>query len=132
MGLQVSCGVDTEIQKERSVLGTATRTGRGIQGIGQAKGEQGRRRASTAGSFAHDGNDTAEIFGSAGGGVHKGEKCDTYCTTYMNRRKNFMGENFWARGYYVSTVGKDEEVVRRYIQQQEADDRRIDQLRLFE
>jgi len=49
----------------------------------------------------------------------------------MNRRKNFIGENFWARGYYVSTTGKDEEVVRRYIQQQEAEDRRIDQLKLF-
>ena len=46
----------------------------------------------------------------------------------MNRRKNFIGENFWARGYYVSTAGKDEEVVRRYIQQQETEDRRIDQL----
>jgi len=50
----------------------------------------------------------------------------------MNRRKNFIGENFWARGYYVSTAGKDEGVVRRYIQQQEAEDRRIDQLKLFE
>jgi len=49
----------------------------------------------------------------------------------MNRRKNYTIENFWVRGYYVSTAGKDEEVVRRYILQQEAKDRRI-QLKLFE
>ena len=42
------------------------------------------------------------------------------------------GQHFWARGYYVSTTGKDEEVVRRYIQEQEEADRRLDQLTLFD
>jgi putative transposase len=65
-------------------------------------------------------------------GFIKGKSAIHIARTYMNRRKNFIGENFWARGYYVSTTGKDEEVVRRYIQQQEAEDRRIDQLKLFE
>ena len=50
----------------------------------------------------------------------------------MNRKKNFMGENFWARGYYVSTVGKDEKAVQAYIRRQEEEDRRVDQLKLFE
>jgi len=39
--------------------------------------------------------------------------------------------HFWARGYFVSTVGADEEAVRAYIQQQEKEDKRIDQLTLF-
>ena len=65
-------------------------------------------------------------------GFIKGKSAIHIARTYMNRRKNFIGENFWARGYYVSTAGKDEAVVRRYIQQQEAEDRRIDQLKLFE
>jgi putative transposase len=65
-------------------------------------------------------------------GFIKGKSAIHIARTYMNRRKNFIGENFWARGYYVSTTGKDEGVVRRYIQQQEAEDRRIDQLKLFE
>jgi len=65
-------------------------------------------------------------------GFIKGKSAIHIARTYMNRRKNFIGEHFWARGYYVSTAGKDEEVVRRYIQQQEAEDRRIDQLKLFE
>ena len=64
-------------------------------------------------------------------GFMKGKSAIHIARTFMNRRKNFMGENFWARGYYVSTAGKDEEVVRRYIIQQEAADRRVDQLQLF-
>ena len=48
------------------------------------------------------------------------------------RRRNFIGESFWARGYYVSTVGKDEEAVRKYIKEQEAADRQWDQLKLGE
>jgi putative transposase len=65
-------------------------------------------------------------------GFMKGKSAIHIARTYINRRKNFIGENFWARGYYVSTAGKDEAVVRRYIKQQEAEDRRIDQLNLFD
>ena len=50
----------------------------------------------------------------------------------IGRRRNFIGESFWARGYYVSTVGKDEEAVRKYIKEQEAADRQWDQLKLGE
>jgi putative transposase len=49
----------------------------------------------------------------------------------MGRRKKFTGQNFWARGYYVSTVGRDEASIRRYIREQEAEDKRLDQLELF-
>ena len=52
--------------------------------------------------------------------------------TFAGRRRNFVGQSFWARGYYVSTVGKDEESVRRYIQEQEEADRRLDQMDLFD
>ena len=41
------------------------------------------------------------------------------------------GQRFWARGYSVSTVGRDEETVRNYIKYQEEEDKRIDQLDLF-
>lgn len=50
----------------------------------------------------------------------------------MGRRKNFIGQNFWARGYFVSTVGLDEALVREYIKKQEHEDRRLDQLKLIE
>ncbi len=51
--------------------------------------------------------------------------------TYLGQRKNYGGMSFWARGYFVSTVGADEEVVRAYIKNQEKEDRRIEQLTLF-
>ena len=49
---------------------------------------------------------------------------------YGGRRRNYVGQHFWARGYWVSTVGKDEVAVRRYIQEQEKEDRRVEQLEL--
>ncbi len=65
-------------------------------------------------------------------GYIKGKSAIHIARNYVGRRKNFTGEHFWARGYYVSTVGLDEGVVRQYIQQQEVEDQRLDQLRLFE
>ena len=50
--------------------------------------------------------------------------------TYAGRKKNFVGQHFWARGYFVSTVGRDEKVIREYIRHQEQEDKRIDQLQL--
>lgn len=64
-------------------------------------------------------------------GFIKGKSAIAIARNYMGRRKNFTGQSFWARGYYVSTVGKDEEAVREYIKHQEAEDRRIEQLNLF-
>ena len=42
-----------------------------------------------------------------------------------------MGQHFWARGYYVSTVGRDEEAVRKYIREQEEEDKRLEQMGLW-
>ncbi len=64
-------------------------------------------------------------------GFIKGKSAIAIARNYMGRRKNFAGQSFWARGYYVSTVGKDEEAVREYIKHQEEEDRRIEQLNLF-
>jgi putative transposase len=65
-------------------------------------------------------------------GYIKGKSAIAIARRYMDRKKNFVGMNFWARGYYVSTVGKNEEQVRRYIREQEKEDRRLDQLKMFE
>ena len=64
-------------------------------------------------------------------GFMKGKSAIAIARTYMGRRKNFIGQSFWARGYYVSTVGRDEETVRNYIKYQEDEDRRIEQLDVF-
>ena len=65
-------------------------------------------------------------------GYLKGKSAIHIARTFGGRQKNFTGEHFWARGYYVSTVGIDEAVIRRYIQQQQDEDRRFDQLPLFD
>jgi putative transposase len=41
-----------------------------------------------------------------------------------------VGQHFWARGYFVTTVGRDEQVIRDYIRNQETEDRRLDQLQM--
>jgi len=64
-------------------------------------------------------------------GYIKGKSAIHIARTYAGKRRNFVGQSFWARGYYVSTVGRDEETVRKYIQKQENADKKIDQLELF-
>ena len=64
-------------------------------------------------------------------GFIKGKSVIAIARTYVGRRKNFAGQSFWARGYYVSTVGADEESVRAYIQNQSEEDKRLDQLNLL-
>jgi putative transposase len=63
-------------------------------------------------------------------GFIKGKSAIHIARVYAGRRKNFVGQHFWARGYWVSTVGKNEAAVRRYIQEQEKEDQRVDQLEL--
>lgn len=64
-------------------------------------------------------------------GFIKGKSAIHIARQYSGRKKNFTGQHFWARGYHVSTVGRDEEVIRKYIKEQEREDRRIDQMNLF-
>ena len=54
-------------------------------------------------------------------------KSAIYIARELRGRRNVRGENFWARGYFVSTVGRDGETVREYIQEQELEDQRLDQ-----
>jgi len=63
-------------------------------------------------------------------GFIKGKSTIHLARVYAERRKNFVGQNFWARGYFVSTVGRDESLIRSYIQEQEKEDERLDQLNL--
>lgn len=63
-------------------------------------------------------------------GYIKGKSAIHLARNYMGRRKNFVGQSFWARGYFVSTVGLDEALVREYIKNQEREDRRLEQLKL--
>ena len=61
-------------------------------------------------------------------GFVKGKSAIHIARVYLGQKKNYNGMHFWARGYYVSTVGADEEVIRAYIRNQEEEDRKIDEL----
>jgi len=63
-------------------------------------------------------------------GFLKGKSAISIAGNFTARKRNFAGESFWARGYYVSTVGLDEEAVRKYIREQDAEDARLEQLNL--
>jgi len=63
-------------------------------------------------------------------GYLKGKSAITIARRFMGRARNFTGEVFWARGYFVSTVGLDEEMVRAYIRHQDEEDARFDQMKL--
>ena len=65
-------------------------------------------------------------------GYMKGKSAIYIARTYGGRKRNFKGQHFWARGYFVSTVGRDETVIGAYIKKQEAEDRRYEQLAMFE
>ncbi len=64
-------------------------------------------------------------------GFIKGKSAIHIARTYAGCKRNYVGQHFWARGYFVSTVGRDEKVIREYIRHQEAEDRRVDQLNLM-
>ena len=64
-------------------------------------------------------------------GYIKGKSAIYIARNFAERRRNFVGQHCWARGYFVSKVGRDETVIREYIRQHEAEDKRLDQLGLL-
>jgi putative transposase len=64
-------------------------------------------------------------------GFIKGKSAIYLARNYGERSRNFVGQHFWARGYFVSTVGRDEEMIREYIRHQEEEDKRLDQMQLW-
>ena len=64
-------------------------------------------------------------------GFIKGKSAIHLARVYGERKRNFVGQHFWARGFFVSTVGRDETVIREYIKRQEVEDTRLDQLQLW-
>ncbi len=64
-------------------------------------------------------------------GFIKGKSAIHIARMYAGRKRNYVGQSFWARGYFASTVGRDEQVIRNYIRHQEKEDRRVDQIQLM-
>jgi putative transposase len=64
-------------------------------------------------------------------GFIKGKSAIYLAEVYGERPRNFVGQSFLARGYFVSTVGRDEATIREYIRNQEQEDTPLDQLNLW-
>ena len=64
-------------------------------------------------------------------GFIKGKSAIHLARVYGERKRNFVGQHFWARGFFVSTVGREEAVIRDYIRNQEKEDERLEQLGLW-
>ncbi len=63
-------------------------------------------------------------------GYLKGKSAIHVARTFMGRKRNYVGQHLWARGYFVSTVGRDEAEIRTYIREHEQEDRRLEQMEL--
>ena len=114
-----------------AVSRAAPASGRGVPQARAAEGIEGRGRAPDARSRAHAAIDPAEIRSVAGGGFHQGQERDPHGQGYGERKRNFVGQHFWARGFFVNTVGRDEEAIRAYIRNQEKEDQRLEQMNLW-
>jgi len=64
-------------------------------------------------------------------GYIKGKSAIHLARVYGERKRGFVGQSFWARGYFVSTVGRDEQTIREYIRNQEQEDKRLEQINLW-
>ena len=64
-------------------------------------------------------------------GFIKGKSAIHLARVYGERKQNFVGQHVWARGYFVSTVGRDEQTIRQYIRNQEQEDERLDPMNLW-
>ena len=65
-------------------------------------------------------------------GYLKGKSAIHLARVYGERKRNFVGQHFWARGYFVSTVGRDETMIREYIRNQEKADEKLEQIKLWQ
>ena len=75
---------------------------------------------------------SAKVCGFAGGWLYQGKECDPYCQSIMGSvSETLLVSIVLARGYFVSTVGRDEKLIRDYIKHQEQEDKRLKQMKLL-
>ena len=114
------------------VRGTAPISGGSVSKFDTAKRLQDRRGAPDSGSRSHDHRDTTEAPCVEGGWVHQREKCDPLGPgVFREKEELHRTKLLGARGYFGSTRGRDEELIRNYIRYQEREDERFDQLGLW-
>src|SRR5215469_5036789 len=130
MGVQVPCRVHAEVPQEGVVWPNPAALGHCIPRACSAQGMPDRGRAPAARPCAYADIDSAEIFSGGGDRISEREELDLDRAECGTQGAEFLGHKFWARGYFVSTVGRNEEMIRAYIRNQEMADKKLDQLQL--
>ena len=86
---------------------------------------------SSAGSCAHVDLDPTEVRSVAGDRIYQGKECDPFGSCRRREEAEFCRPALLGEGYFVSTVGRDTEVIREYIKKQEEEDKRLEQMNLW-
>ena len=131
VGLQVSPHLHSKVPQEAGVWAAAKTSWRGFQRAIYAKGGQSGGRYLMAGHVHILLSIPPKYSVTQSVGFIKGKSAIHIARNFSGHKRNFIGQNFGARGHFVSTVGKDEKSVREYIRHQETEDRRFDQPRPF-
>jgi putative transposase len=131
VGVQVPRGVHSEVSQEGVVRGFEAIFGRSISPIGRAK-ESRIEEGHVMPDHVHMMIAIPPKYAvSQVVGFIKGKSAIHLARVYGEKKRNFVGQHFWARGYFVSTVGRDEAVIREYIRNQEREDKRLEQMGLW-
>ena len=132
MGMQVSFGLDSKVPEKRALWGAAKYLGPWFKDLASQKESQileGHLKPDHVHMLI---SIPPKYSVSQVVGFLKGKSAIQIARVYLGKRKNFVGHHFWARGYFVSTIGMKEETIRAYIRAQEKEDRRLDQMNLFQ
>ena len=127
---QVPRRVHAEVPQEGAIREDKAAIGAGVSRSGATEGVPDRRRPPDAGSRPYADIDPSEVFGGADHRVYERESSIWIAQNVERKMRNFLGHKFWARGYFVTTVGREEETIRAYIRNQEIADQQRDQLEL--
>src|SRR5215471_3985092 len=125
MGMQISRGIHPEVSQAKYLRMGETGIRADHSGFSPAERERSGGGAPDGRPCSHAVVDTPEVLGLRGGGVYQGQERHWDRTKVHGSGKNFVGQNFWARGYYMSTLGRDEAQIREYIRKQEKEDKRL-------
>ena len=132
VGMSVSRGLHPEVSEEGDLRVAAPASRRGTAGVGrqrESEVEEGHLLADHVHMLVSipPKYSVAQVIG-----YMKGKSAIHIAREFAGRSRSFIGQHFWARGYFVSTLGRDERAIRAYIRAQEQEDRRQEQLRLDE
>jgi len=130
MAVQIPHRIHPEVSKANALRGDQKGTGRSIPPVSRPQGTLDRRGAHYAGSWPYAAERAAETGGVECGGIYQRQKCNPYREALYEAGEKLRRPGVLDAGIFVDTVGRDTELIRRYIAEQEKEDRRFDQLEM--